>query len=882
MHLLSPNDKKNVRWLLLAASILVTSLFLYGCAGTEGQKGLSGARASWLKQAAITEARKKAKLRVQARKELRARVRQEVRQQTEAVKEEAAPAHKPAAPELKAQAAPQPEKPWLTELNVSEFPGGVKLDIGASSTLQYTSYTQESPPKLTINFIGAGAGALSQPLEIQKGPVNRVIANYLKDKDITRLEVELSETVPYEIGREGNRIIVSLFTRVVEEPQPLDKPPAIKVTNLRYDLLKGQTRIEADFKGKNPQYKVVRLKEPLRLMLEIKDALVEKELELEPEKPAGALKRVSISQSEKKGRPTGRIVALLAESTPYIVYQEGNTIKVDIDNPPFAAATTQAPPEAKAMATAKKSAAEGGIRAVIAEEAKQKAPAPEQSKKYDGNKISLDFQDAELSDILRLLAEVSGLNIITGPGVSGKVNIKMGDVPWDQALDLILRTQGYDFLKEGTVLWVDKKGIIEREKLARKEKEKKLAEEETLKAKQTAAPAKGKAAPGAPSAEAAQEYVTRVFAVNYVATERSGSGGLTTSAGSGESSSTGISTITTEDAPDIWGTITEGLNMILFGVASTETTRSDGQKMLIVNKFAGVIQITAAPDEMARAAEFLDTVEKSFLRQVMIQASIVEVNLSDDFQMGIDWTLVGEIAGDLSGALGGRTLGAQKLIGTGVPSTTPTGLFRLGITDNDSVTLLLDAISSQGEIHTLSNPKISTLNNQKAVIKVGREEVFFNTETTVTQGVSTISATAQNITVGLVLDVTPQVNPDGKITMWIHPSITELLEIVQGPGGATAPRLTTRETDTVVTMKNGQTLVLAGLIQDRKEKRRTGVPFLSKIPLLGALFRSSFEAKSKSELVIFINPTIVDENKITEISADEMKKLKNSPRRFYQ
>ncbi len=872
MNLLYSDHAKIGRKLRVMASILAVMLLLYGCARPEGRKGQAGPPSPEKREAIKKEALKKARARVEAREKLRS----ELKQEATAGKKEAE--EKAPAPAAGAETEQVSEQPKLTELTVAEFPGGLQVTVGATSLLQFTAYPLKSPPRLAINIFGTGVGSFKEPSKINQEPVETVSAVYLQDKDITRLEIELSKMVPYSILREENNIVVSFFSKPGAELKPMDAPPSIKVTGMRYGRLakQKQVRVETDFTGENPQFKVVKLKDPLRLMLEIKDALVIGEQKLEPDVPLGSLKSVSLSQSQEAGRPIARIVALLSQTTPYIVYQEGNTIKLDIAEPPPVVAAAKAPPKAAPTKAAPPKAVPP--KPGVEEEKKEVVPRLVRGR-YKGAKISLDFQEAEMEDVLRLLAEVSGLNIITGPSVSGSVNLKMEEVPWDQVLDLILRIYGYNFLQEGNVLWIDQKDIIEQEKIARKKRQEALEEE-------------GFTPEGTPIITAKKkkkkviEYVTRVFYINYMATTRSGTGALTTGGGDDEDegggAATGQSTITTEDAPDIWGTITEGLNMILFGTASVEPTRADGKKMLIVNKFAGIIQITATPDDMARAAEFLETVEGAFLRQVMIQATIMEVILSDDFQMGVDWSLVGEIAGDLAGGLGGNLMVDQSMIGVGVPATIPTGVFNFGVTDNDNVTFIIDALSVQGDIHTLSNPKISTLNNQKAVIKVGREEVFFDVVTTVTQGVATLSATAQNITVGLVLDVTPQVNPDGRITMWVHPSITELLETVVGPANATAPRLTTRETDTVITMMSGQTLVIAGLIQDRVQTQRSGVPFLSKIPLLGALFRQSFEMRSKSELVILISPTVIEEDRIKELTMEQVESLKRAPKEFFK
>ena len=214
-----------------------------------------------------------------------------------------------------------------------------------------------------------------------------------------------------------------------------------------------------------------------------------------------------------------------------------------------------------------------------------------------------------------------------------------------------------------------------------------------------------------------------------------------------------------------------------------------------------------------------------------------------------------------------------------------TEIFQIGVSNRD-FTALLDAMAQQGQINVLSSPKISTLNNQKAVIKVGRDEVFFEPEynierdelTGTTRSVLT-GVTPQTVTVGVVLDVTPQIDADGTITMHIHPSVTNLVKVanfsVKGEVYATAPVIDVRETDTVVRARDGQAIIIAGMMQDKKKETVTKVPFLGDIPWLGPLFRRTEREKQKTELVIVLTPTVLVGKSIADISRDELKRLEN-------
>ena len=271
---------------------------------------------------------------------------------------------------------------------------------------------------------------------------------------------------------------------------------------------------------------------------------------------------------------------------------------------------------------------------------------------------------------------------------------------------------------------------------------------------------------------------------------------------------------------------------------------------LVIHKLANTVLVTDFPINLKRIAEFLEKIEGSVQRQVMIQAKIVEVALSDQYKMGLDWGAIGRM-GSLRGVLSGGMSFAQSL-GTG------TGVFQFGVSSQD-FTALLDAMSQQGQLNTLSSPKISTLNNQKAVIKVGRDEVFFeaiykpesvydpSTGRTNTQSVFS-SVSPKTVTIGIVLDVTPQISPDGYITMNIHPSITELVRTeefrVNGELYSTAPVIDIRETDTVVRANDGQTIVIAGMMQDKKRRLKPESPFWE-ISLFWGPFLAGRKRKSR-------------------------------------
>ena len=277
------------------------------------------------------------------------------------------------------------------------------------------------------------------------------------------------------------------------------------------------------------------------------------------------------------------------------------------------------------------------------------------------------------------------------------------------------------------------------------------------------------------------------------------------------------------------------------------------------------------PNNLKRIAEFLEAVEGSVQRQVMIKAKLVDVILSDDYQMGINWSAISKVSGlNVEGNLSGGKIFGQTL-------SPATGVFQIALSDVD-FSMLFDAMSKQGEVNILSSPQISVMNNQKAAMKVVTSEVFFEVSTTVNPdtGEKTTVPTPKTVDIGLVLEVTPQISNDGQVMMNIHPIITEKVgestfESVDIK--LTSPVLTVRETNTVVKVPDGKTIVLAGLIQEKKSETKTKVPCLGSIPVLGNLFRKTEQASGKSELAIFLTPIILSGKRIEELSMEELKRL---------
>jgi len=315
-------------------------------------------------------------------------------------------------------------------------------------------------------------------------------------------------------------------------------------------------------------------------------------------------------------------------------------------------------------------------------------------------------------------------------------------------------------------------------------------------------------------------------------------------------------------ASDPWAEITKGLNMIVFGLPSGSEGEGAGGERLVVHPPSGVILVTATKDKLLRVAEFLEMIEGSSHRQVIVEARIVEVALNDEYQMGIDWTRIPGTGSDIASVAGNDDVAVEQTLNPG------NEVFQIAASFGE-FNSLLDALDAQGDLKVISSPRVATLNNQKAVIKVAREETFFTVQVEyeyLPDGSTrpVVSVEPERITIGLILDVTPQISSTGDIMMHIHPSLTELVgEDVFPPGAsgsdiqANAPILDIREVDTVVRVQDGNMLIIGGLEKERESEKRKGVPFLSRIPLLGHLFRHTTIITEKVELVILLQPKLV-------------------------
>ena len=310
---------------------------------------------------------------------------------------------------------------------------------------------------------------------------------------------------------------------------------------------------------------------------------------------------------------------------------------------------------------------------------------------------------------------------------------------------------------------------------------------------------------------------------------------------------------------------------------------------VIANPETGVISVRATYRQHMRVREFIDRVMKSAGRQVMIEATIVEVNLSDEYQQGINWTVVRNGLPLLQVGPAGTVLPSGVPVSGVIPSManfTPS-YTRMGGNNTMQLFVALRLLESFGNTKVLSSPKISALNNQAALLKVTEDLVYFTLSANYTPGSAgsaptfTLTSTPNTVSVGLVMSVMPQVGEGDEVTLILRPTLSRVVSYVDDPAvpiylaqarndginvseiSSRIPQIQTREMESVIKVRSGDTAVLGGLMRDDVSGTTDQTPGIGSVPGLGELFKYKKKASSKSELVIFLRPTVVSSASLT-------------------
>lgn len=359
-----------------------------------------------------------------------------------------------------------------------------------------------------------------------------------------------------------------------------------------------------------------------------------------------------------------------------------------------------------------------------------------------------------------------------------------------------------------------------------------------------------------------------------------GSGG-----GGGGGGNNSTSTVTNVSNNRFWQTLASNISNILgedSKVGSGDTI--DTSVNIIVSRESGTLGVRATSKQHKQVRAYIDRVSGSAQRQVLIEATLAEVKLSDRYQAGVDWSLVTD-----TNAVTGFTEGAtQSLLGGNLGNTPFFSLNLAGTPNDNDLTATLKALETFGDVKVLSSPKIMAINNQTAMLKVVDNEVYFSIEvtpgTTDIAGIrndAVIETEINTVPVGFVMSVMPYIDKNDVVTLHVRPTISRIVDTATDPNPELAkagvvseiPVIQVREIESVLKVNSGDTAVIGGLMQDQINKTNSGVPILSSIPLIGALFSYQDEEYIKSELVIFIRPIVIHDASLTGDLKDYRKYL---------
>jgi|SRR5579884_1183591 type IV pilus assembly protein PilQ len=679
-------------------------------------------------------------------------------------------------------------------------------------------FTTENPARIAIDMANTRNGMTQRRIEVNTGATSGVSA--VEAAGRTRIVVDLFHPATYETKAEGNNFVLTVnagmtgsatTTAVAATDQTkIISGGGLEVSNI--DFRRGQHgegRIVISFNGEGAGVDLQRLGDKLSVdMYNVKlpPQLAQRLDVLDFATPVQFI--------ETRGKGNGAHMDIAATG-PFeqLAYQAGNQYIIE-----------------------------------VAPKQEEKRVDPNAPPEYTGNRVTFNFQDIPTRSVLQLIADVSDLNIVVSDSVGGNVTLRLINVPWDQALDIVLQAKGLDKRRNGNVIWVaPQKEIAEREH-ALAEARAKLQE--------------------------VQQTITVYIPISYgkakdiadlLTSSKSQQGGGT-SGGVGGSTNLGTGFL----SPRGRVTSDDRTNTLLV----VDTPDRIEQIRTLVAKLDRPVQqvliesrVVVATDNFSRELGAKFGISGGYQTNNTVVSTAGTLNGTDQMTNAALFNRFNGTGSGLPNTAPSTQLGPGVLVpslgnrlNVNLPASSPAGSFGLAILGADYLLdLELSAAQTEGRSELISSPRVITANQQEADIKQG-QEIGYVTFTGGSSGGGAATATVQFKEAVLELKVTPTITADNRVFLNLDVKKDAINSLVPNPGGGFVPQLDKREINTSVLVDNGQTVVLGGVYEFDKSTDIKKVPFLGDVPGLGALFRNTKNNNQKAELLIFVTPRILNEN----------------------
>jgi type IV pilus assembly protein PilQ len=704
----------------------------------------------------------------------------------------------------------------IKDITISKTPYNTVIEAIVDGKIEnYNSFKLNDPFRIVVDIWGVKQSGAAPEIRVGTPQVQAVKVSQQENKLRLLVETPNGRPMPFLVTTEGGKLVLSVGGSSDEKVTSLDraadgKPASAKAAIVGVDLedLPEASNVVITTSGKLSHTTV---KKNGAVTLQFPGATIERGLQraIDARNLGLPVKEILPSVNKKK---LASVAVLYTQGAPFSIEDRDNAVVVS-----FPRKGVFVKPAVVARVTEKPASAEPDVAATPVFETPVAPTAPggkwgfvtseeTVAKKYVGQRISMDFKDADIQNVFRILAEVSNLNIVTTNDVSGKVTLRLVNVPWDQALDLVLQSKALGASTQGSIIRIAPLATLNKEKKERLDEEKaRLADRREIE-----------------KAKALQDAEIETIPVNY-----------------GKAS---------ELDEKVKGLLSEGGKLQI----------DDRTNMIIVRDLRKNIE-----DVKALLVQ-LDTP----IPQVLIEARIVEVDTTFAKDIGVQWGGSWNSVGSTKIGIGGfQDTGGSPVPGQPIANATPFtsatlptfmvnlpaavgtgagGGLNFGILrDNLRLDLSLSALESAGKLKIVSSPKVVTIDNKEALIEQGTQIPY-----------STVSASGtqtQFIDATLSLKVTPHITPEGSVIMKLDAKNDSPGE--KGDDGKLA--INKKKATTNILVRDGDTAVIGGILQVSRQETTAGIPWFSRIPVVGWLFKKESNTARNRELLIFVTPRVL-------------------------